>query len=66
MKVPEHIAEAKVKNGWQYCSKSEFKKSEDKEVIEKPRAVASDKPKKTRKKRQAEDDSIDKMINKKE
>lgn len=67
MKVPEDIAESKVnKSGWQYCPKSEYKKSTDKEVIEKPRSVASDKPKKAKKKKPESEDAIEKMIKKKD
>lgn len=69
-KVPEHIAETRVKkDGWFYCPKSEFKKSTDKEVINKPQAASRPKSTKIKKsKKQVEDqmDDVDKLINKKD
>lgn len=58
MRVPEHVACEKIKQGWSFCSKSEFKKTADKEVIHRAEPVASDKPKKNKKqKKQRNDDT---------
>ena len=48
MRVPEHVAEERIKQGWAYVPKSDWKKTGSKETIEKPKEVASDKPKKKR------------------
>jgi len=47
MRVPEHVAEERVTQGWSYCPRSEWKGG-TKESINKPASVASDKPKKKR------------------
>jgi len=64
-RVSEEIASKRVDQGWKYCPKSAFKKATTKEMIEKPVAVKSDKPKKVKKQRQDSEDAIDKAINKK-
>ena len=69
MRVPEHVAEERIKQGWSYCPKHEWKKTGIKETIAKPVAVANEsgKPKKKRTRKPVEDSNmVDKAINKKE
>jgi len=68
MRVPEKMAEAKIKDGWSYCSKSEFKKSEDKETIHRPQQEARVRVKKVKKSRKPAEspDAVTALINKKE
>ena len=67
MRVPEHVAEERIKQGWSYVPKSEWKGSGAKDTIAKPVAVASDKPKKKRTRKPADDtDMVGRAMNKKD
>jgi hypothetical protein len=56
-RVSEEIASKRVDKGWKYCPKSEFKKSTQKELIEKPAAVKREGPK-TKRQRPMRDDTV--------
>ena len=66
MRVPEKMAVEKVKAGWLYCPKSEFKKATNKQVVAKPQdEVRQSKGRKKAKKVKVEaTDPVDKMIEK--
>jgi hypothetical protein len=64
-RLTDEMAATRIAKGWKYCSKTEFKKTTDKEVIHKVVNTKSDKPKKVKKQRPQKDDAVDAMINKK-
>jgi len=64
-RLSEEMASKRVDQGWKYCSKSDFKKATNKEIIEKPVAVKIEGPKKQKKQRPQKDDAIDAAINRK-
>ena len=66
MKVAEDVADRKVKEGWSYCPRSEFKKAlktgkENCQIIPKPTQTAYSAPKRVKKPKKQEE-PIDTMV----